>query len=88
MQTVGYNVEWSQELTLDESLVEYERGDVRVRQTTELTPAVANLLQQLEIPLPPKLHRVETAPTCSRKRLNAPRKNSASARDQTGTRVN
>jgi len=28
--------------------------------------------------------RVETAPTCSRKRLNAPRKNSASARVQTG----
>ncbi len=44
-------------------VVEYERGDARVRQTTEITPAVANLLTQLKIPLPPKLHRVEASPT-------------------------
>ena len=44
-------------------VVEYERGNARVRQTTEITTTVANLLQQLEIPLPPKLHRVESTPT-------------------------
>jgi len=44
-------------------IVEYERGNARVRQTIEIPPAVANLLRQLEIPLPPKLHRVESTPT-------------------------
>jgi transposase len=40
-------------------VVEYERGDARIRQTTEVRPAAADLLKRLQIALPPKLHRVE-----------------------------
>jgi hypothetical protein len=41
--------------------VQYVRGEARVRQTTEIRPAVAALLEQLQVPLPPKLHQVESA---------------------------
>ena len=39
-------------------VVEYERGEVRVQQTTELRPPVVKLLQSLRIATPPKLHLV------------------------------
>lgn len=44
-------------------VVEYTRGAVRVRQTTELRAEVAGLLKTLGVPPPPRLHRVEEAPT-------------------------
>jgi len=39
-------------------VVEYERAGSRVRQTTELRPAVGELLRRLKVPAPPKLHAV------------------------------
>ena len=39
-------------------VVEYTRGTARIRQTTELRPSVATLLQHLEVPPPPRLHDV------------------------------
>ena len=42
-------------------VVEYVRAEARVRQTNEIRPAVADLLNRLQIPLPPKLHQVESA---------------------------
>jgi transposase len=41
-------------------IVEYERDGVRVRQTTELRPDVQQLLARLKIPMPPKLHDVQS----------------------------
>ena len=43
-------------------VVEYLRGDARVRQTTEVRPDVAALLKQLGVANPPKLHTIEAAP--------------------------
>ncbi len=43
-------------------VVEYERAGARVRQTTELRPAVADLLRRLQVPAPPKLHALYPAP--------------------------
>jgi hypothetical protein len=40
-------------------VVEYERADTRVRQTTELRGALPELLRRLEVPQPPKLHHVD-----------------------------
>ena len=31
MQTIGYNVEWSQELTLEQSLEEYVKASMLIR---------------------------------------------------------
>ena len=42
-------------------VVEYERGDTRVRQTTEARGEVTALLKKLGVPPPPRLHSVETA---------------------------
>jgi transposase len=42
-------------------VVEYTRGMVRVRQTTELRADVLSLLKTLGVPLPPRLHAVEDA---------------------------
>lgn len=42
-------------------VVEYERGEVRVRQTTEMRPDIAALLRTLKVPPPPKLHAIEGA---------------------------
>jgi hypothetical protein len=39
-------------------VVEYDRGEVRVRQTTELRDEVAALLKRLHVEPPPRLHRV------------------------------
>ena len=39
-------------------VVEYERADTRVRQTTELRGPLPELLRRLEVPQPPKLHHV------------------------------
>jgi hypothetical protein len=40
-------------------VVEYERGEARVVQTTEVTPPIATLLRKLRVAPPPKLHAVE-----------------------------
>jgi hypothetical protein len=42
-------------------VVEYDRGEARVRQTTEVRPEVEALLKKLRVALPPKLHSVESA---------------------------
>jgi transposase len=44
-------------------VVEYQRSTARIRQTTDLRPAVARLLKQLQVPPPPKLHDVRTEPS-------------------------
>ena len=43
-------------------VVEYDRGEVRVQQTTQLTPEIENMLRALKVPPPPKLHAVAAAP--------------------------
>ena len=42
-------------------VVEYERGEARVRQTTELRPAARKLLETLKVAPPPLLHEVTHA---------------------------
>lgn len=39
-------------------VVEYERGGVRIRQTTEIRPDTAKALKALRIPSPPRIHHV------------------------------
>jgi hypothetical protein len=39
-------------------VVEYDHGEARVRQTTELRPEVESLLRKLKVALPPKVHAV------------------------------
>jgi transposase len=39
-------------------VVEYDRGEARVQQTTELQPDVVKLLGQLRVALPPRLHSI------------------------------
>jgi len=41
-------------------VVEYERGEARIQQTTEVRPAVAKLLERLRVALPAKVHSVVT----------------------------
>lgn len=53
-------------------VVEYERDGVRVRQTTELRPDVQQLLARLNIPVPPKLHDVQSQPDSRRSKTIAP----------------
>ncbi len=53
-------------------VVEYERDSVRVRQTTELRADVQQLLARLNIPLPPKLHDVQSQPDSRRSKTIAP----------------
>ena len=43
-------------------VVEYQRGEACVRQTTEVRGAVADLLRRLGVEPPPKLHTVQAAP--------------------------
>jgi hypothetical protein len=43
-------------------VVEYDRGEARIRQTTEVRPEVEMLLRKLGVALPPKLHSVESVP--------------------------
>jgi transposase len=43
-------------------VVEYDRGDVRVRQTTEPTTAVITLLNKLRVAAPPRFHTVQQVP--------------------------
>ena len=43
-------------------VVDYERDSTRIRQTTELRPAVAALLGALKVPRPPLLHHIGAAP--------------------------
>jgi transposase len=43
-------------------VIEYDRAEVRVQQTTELSPDVERLLRRLKVSPPPKLHAVAAAP--------------------------
>lgn len=43
-------------------VVEYERGGVRVRQTTDVRPSVAGLLRTLKVAMPPRLHAIGENP--------------------------
>jgi hypothetical protein len=43
-------------------VVEYDRGEARIRQTTEVRPEVESLLKKLRVAPPPKLHSIEAAP--------------------------
>jgi transposase len=43
-------------------VVEYDRGEARIRQTTEIRDETAALLTKLGVPLPPQLHAVERVP--------------------------
>ena len=40
-------------------VVDYDRGAARVRQTTEVRSQAAEMLRRLQVPLPPRLHRIE-----------------------------
>ena len=42
-------------------VVEYVRGETRIRQTTRVRSEVSTLLSKLHVPLPPKLHAIEAA---------------------------
>ncbi len=44
------------------TVVEYERGAARVRQTSELRRNVTALLEKLNVPAPPKIHAAEPVP--------------------------
>lgn len=44
-------------------VVEYDRGEARIRQTSEVRPEVEALLKKLRVAPPPKLHSVESAPS-------------------------
>src|ERR1700678_1094660 len=44
-------------------VVEYGRGEARIRQTTEVRDDAEALLTKLGVPMPPRLHSVEAAPT-------------------------
>ncbi len=44
-------------------VVEYDRGEARIRQTTEVRDDAEALLKTLRVPLPPKVHSVEAVPT-------------------------
>jgi hypothetical protein len=46
-------------------VVEYERGEARVVQTTEVTAPLMALLRKLRVAPPPKLHAIERAATAS-----------------------
>jgi hypothetical protein len=43
-------------------VVEYDRGEARIRQTTEVRPEAEILLKKLRVALPPKLHSVKPLP--------------------------
>ena len=43
-------------------VVEYDRGEARIRQTTEVRPEAEALLKKLRVAPPPKLHSVEPVP--------------------------
>jgi transposase len=43
-------------------VVEYDRGEARIRQTTEVRPEAEALLKKLRVAPPPKLHSVEAVP--------------------------
>lgn len=56
-------------------VVEYQRGDVRVHQTTELTPELIALFKRLGVPPPPRLHEIaevaETTPNTASEQASA-----------------
>jgi transposase len=43
-------------------VVEYDRGEARIRQTTEVRPEAELLLKKLRVAQPPKVHSVEAVP--------------------------
>lgn len=52
-------------------VVEYDRGDARIQQTTELRFTASELLHKLGVPPPPKLHSVQPVPTNETDRVEA-----------------
>jgi Transposase DDE domain len=44
-------------------VVEYDRGEARIQQTSELREDIQSLLVKLGVPLPPRVHGVEPIPT-------------------------
>jgi hypothetical protein len=46
-------------------VVEYQRGEVHVLQTTEIRPAAAALIGRLKVELPPKIHGVTPSKTAA-----------------------
>jgi hypothetical protein len=42
-------------------VVEYERGNARILQTTELRTQAVELLRRLKVAPPPRVHRVDAA---------------------------
>ncbi|MFO1395229.1 MAG: hypothetical protein U1F09_15875 [Steroidobacteraceae bacterium] len=43
-------------------VVDYERAETRIRQTTDVRPSVAALLRELKVPPPPRLHSIAENP--------------------------
>jgi transposase len=43
-------------------VVEYDRGEARIQQTTEVRPEAVELLRKLKVALPPKIHSVAPVP--------------------------
>jgi transposase len=43
-------------------VVEYDRGETRIQQTSELRPGVESLLVKLGVPPPPRLHAIQQIP--------------------------
>jgi hypothetical protein len=43
-------------------VVEYDRGEARIQQTTEVRPEAVELLRKLKVALPPKIHYVAPVP--------------------------
>jgi transposase len=46
-------------------VVEYDRGEARIQQTTEVRPEAVELLRKLKVALPPKLHSIDPIPDSS-----------------------
>jgi hypothetical protein len=44
-------------------VVEYDRGEARIHQTSELRTPITELLVKLGVPLPPRLHTIEQIPS-------------------------
>ena len=55
-------------------VVEYDHGEARVQQTSELRPQAVALLDRLGVPLPPKVHLILPRPGSEASVPSAPRR--------------
>jgi len=53
-------------------VVEYDRGEARIQQTTEVRPEAVELLRKLKVALPPKLHSIDPIPDSAPVPTSAP----------------